>query len=124
MKRISITYLIFALLAIMACQTDANKKNSKKLVQEIKTEGEIRNSDIIRNPISADQPLDTVNVAKMTFKTTSYDFGTVKEGAEVKHTFVFENTGKAPLLISDARSTCGCTVPQWPKNPIPPGETG
>lgn len=124
MKRILHTYFIFALLALLACQTETNKPNTKKQVQEIKTEGEIRNSDIIRNPVSADQPLDTVNVAKMTFKETSYDFGTVMEGAAVKHTFVFENTGKAPLLISDARSTCGCTVPNWPKNPILPGEKG
>jgi hypothetical protein len=42
----------------------------------------------------------------------------------VEHTFAFTNTGKKPLLISNARSTCGCTVPDWPKEPIMPGKSG
>ncbi len=113
------------MLCVGACQSDQKKSNqSKKLVQEIKADGKISNSDIIRNPITADGPLDTINVAKMSFLENKYEFGTVKEGDEVKHTFTFENTGKAPLLISDARSTCGCTVPKWPKTPIPPGGKG
>ncbi len=111
------------LLSFGACKTESANA-SKKMVEEIKTDGQMRNSDIIRNPISADSPLDTTNLAKITFKETSFDFGTVDEGEEVNHTFEFTNTGKAPLLISDARSSCGCTVPEWPKHPIPPGESG
>lgn len=53
-----------------------------------------------------------------------HDFGTIKDGDVVEHTFKFTNTGAAPLIISDAKATCGCTVPEWPKEPIPVGETG
>jgi len=53
-----------------------------------------------------------------------HDFGTIKDGDVVEHTFEFTNTGEAPLIISDAKATCGCTVPEWPKEPIPVGETG
>ncbi|MEM9245212.1 MAG: DUF1573 domain-containing protein, partial [Cyanobacteria bacterium P01_F01_bin.153] len=110
------------LLLFSACQDPSTP--SQKQVQEIEEDGAIRNSDIIRNPITANAPVDTSNIAKMTFTETTYDFGTVNEGDEVRHTFHFQNTGKAPLLISDARSTCGCTVPEYPKNPIPPGGSG
>ncbi len=105
-----------------ACQT--TPKGSEKSVEEIKQEGAISNSDIVRNPVSASKPEDTVNVAKMTFDEDTYDFGQVKAGEKVMHIYNFTNTGKAPLLITSARSTCGCTVPEWPKDPIPPGGKG
>lgn len=53
-----------------------------------------------------------------------HDFGTIKEGEVVEHTFEFVNDGEAPLVITNARATCGCTVPEWPKEPIPVGEKG
>jgi len=61
----------------------------------------------------------------MTFDEVSHDFGTITEGDVAKTTFTFTNTGKVPLLIVDARGSCGCTVPKFPKNvPIAPGEKG
>ena len=81
-------------------------------------------ASIIRNPVTADGPLDTVNVAKMVFSETEHDFGEVDAGAVIKHTFRFINEGTVPLIINQARSTCGCTVPSWPKEPIEPGEEG
>lgn len=53
-----------------------------------------------------------------------YDFGTVKQGTLVKRTFRFANTGADSLLITDVKVTCGCTVPDWPKQPVPPGGKG
>jgi len=53
-----------------------------------------------------------------------FDYGTIYEGDIVKKDFRFRNTGTAPLLIVNATSTCGCTVPEWPKRPIPPDSTG
>jgi len=72
-------------------------------------------------PISADEPLDTTLVAKMSFEETVHEFGTVLEGAQVEHVFKFKNTGKVPLLISDAKATCGCTASSYPKEPVAPG---
>ncbi|WP_298309679.1 DUF1573 domain-containing protein [uncultured Aquimarina sp.] len=59
----------------------------------------------------------------MTFAETEFDFGTVTEGDILKHTFSFTNTGTAPLVIVNAKGSCGCTVSDWPKEPIAPGET-
>lgn len=58
------------------------------------------------------------------FADTIYRFGTIREGEEVSHEFPFTNTGKSDLLISNATASCGCTVPQWPKEPVPPGGKG
>jgi hypothetical protein len=58
------------------------------------------------------------------FDTTKHDFGTIKEGTVVKHSYHFKNTGEHPLLISNAVASCGCTVPSYPKEPIPPGGEG
>lgn len=58
------------------------------------------------------------------FEETTHDFGTVKEGDIVNYTFKFTNDGEAPLVIKNATTSCGCTVPHWPKEPIAPGEEG
>ena len=63
-------------------------------------------------------------VAKIEFKTTVIDYGTIEKGADGVRTFEFTNTGDAPLIISKVKSTCGCTVPKKPEAPIMPGETG
>ena len=63
-------------------------------------------------------------VAKIEFKTDVIDYGTIEKGANGVRVFEFTNTGDAPLIISSAKSTCGCTVPKWSKEPILPGETG
>ncbi|MBK6266543.1 DUF1573 domain-containing protein [Marivirga sp. S37H4] len=61
----------------------------------------------------------------MTFTEKTHDFGNIKEGDVVTKVFTFKNTGEAPLLISNASSSCGCTVPSYPKDkPIAPGESG
>lgn len=60
----------------------------------------------------------------ISFDDTKHSFGTIKEGEKVKHSYHFKNTGNAPLLISNAVASCGCTVPSYPKQPIQPGEEG
>ncbi|MBR9921132.1 MAG: DUF1573 domain-containing protein [Bacteroidetes bacterium] len=116
MKQYFLLFLAAASL-LQACGGDSGKQ-----VEEVQTDGKI--SSIIRNPVSADGIKDTVNVAKISFEETAYDFGQVDEGEVVTKSFSFVNTGKIPLIISDARSTCGCTVPTWPQGAIPPGEGG
>lgn len=63
-------------------------------------------------------------ITSIQFEETTYNFGTVKDGDKVKHIYKFKNTGKAPLIISDAKGSCGCTVPDWPREPIAPGKSG
>ena len=64
------------------------------------------------------------NGAKIVFTKDTHDYGTVKNGADGTCTFEFKNTGNAPLIISNAKGSCGCTVPSWPKEPIAPGAKG
>lgn len=63
-------------------------------------------------------------VAKIEFKTDTIDYGTIEKGADGVRVFEFTNTGDAPLIISDVKSTCGCTVPKKPEAPIMPGKSG
>ena len=63
-------------------------------------------------------------MAKIEFKETTIDYGTIEKGADGVRTFVFTNTGDAPLIISKVNSSCGCTVPKKPDGPILPGQTG
>ena len=58
------------------------------------------------------------------FEESEYDFGVIDEGEKAAHVYKFKNTGTEPLIISNAKGSCGCTVPQWPKDPIAPGESG
>ena len=113
--------LLIVLLAagsIAACKTD----NTAKEVAEASVQAvQPTNSDEI---VTVPTPVDTENVAAMSFVESKFDFGIVDEGDVVKHTYNFTNTGKLPLVITNARSTCGCTVPVWPKEPVAVGESG
>ena len=61
--------------------------------------------------------------AKIKFDKEVHDYGTIKNGADGTCTFDFTNTGNQPLIISNAKGSCGCTVPSWPKEPVNPGQT-
>ena len=61
-------------------------------------------------------------VAEITFESLEHDYGNIYKGDNGECEFVFKNTGKAPLQITNARASCGCTVPSWPREPIAPGK--
>lgn len=63
-------------------------------------------------------------VAKIEFKSETIDYGEIKKGSDGVRVFEFTNTGDAPLIIEDVKSSCGCTVPKKPEEPVLPGETG
>jgi hypothetical protein len=67
----------------------------------------------------------TINAqAKIEFKTDTVDYGTIEKGSDGVRVFEFTNTGDAPLIISKVTSSCGCTIPKKPEDPILPGKTG
>lgn len=68
------------------------------------------------NAVDPNIPKTTMSFADMT-----HDFGNIQEGDKVSHVFTFSNSGDEPLIINSAKGSCGCTVPEWPKEPIPPG---
>lgn len=63
-------------------------------------------------------------LTKMTFKKEVYDFGEIPARRSISTVFQFSNTGKSPLLIKEVTTSCGCTVPEWPKDIIEPNENG
>lgn len=74
---------------------------------------------------SAERDAKVTQYPEITFEETEFDFGNIAKGTAVEHVFKFENTGNAPLVITNASSSCGCTVPTYPKNEtIAPGESG
>jgi len=66
----------------------------------------------------------TANGPEIAFENETYDFGVLKQGAPCMIDFKFKNTGKEPLVVTHAQASCGCTVPESPKDPIQPGGTG
>lgn len=66
----------------------------------------------------------TLSPENVSFKAESFDFGTVPEGPAAEHVFTFTNTGKEPVVIERVQPSCGCTAPDWTKEPIAPGKTG
>lgn len=81
-------------------------------------------TDIVNNPNTAEGNANTENLPVLSFEKDLFDFGTITQGEQVEHTFTFTNTGKSDLVIASAKGSCGCTVPDWPKKPIKPGEKG
>ena len=64
------------------------------------------------------------NAAKFKFETKTVDYGTIEQGSERVRLLKFTNIGKSPLIISNVKGSCGCTVPSVPKEPIMPGKVG
>ena len=70
------------------------------------------------------QAQDKKGGAEFKFKEETHDFGTIKEGPVATTVFEFTNVGNEPLIIQSASASCGCTTPEWPKEPVLPGKKG
>lgn len=108
-------FLVILLLAAVSCNGPAKDKQA----------GNASITSLVNNPHTANG-LDTVSAAMkpvMVFKDTVHDFGNIKQGEVVSYEFSFTNTGKTPLIITNALGSCGCTVPDYPKNAVAPGES-
>lgn len=106
-KIITVTILSLSLFAISCKENATNKINKENLEIAKERDNEIK-----------------LGGAKLSFDKTEHDFGIISEGDIVETIFKFTNTGKSELIITSAKGNCGCTVPEWPKQPIMPGEKG
>jgi uncharacterized cupredoxin-like copper-binding protein len=106
--------LAFSLLAVNASCGDTSKKTSND------------SSAMSTMPEAAANEGDAqAKFARMSFDKVEHDFGAIAEGTPQQTIFTFKNIGDAPLIITNARSSCGCTIPDYPRNtPIAPGESG
>lgn len=84
----------------------------------------IKPTDATTQPYDPTPKPDPATATKIEFAESQFDFGTLKDGDKARHIFKFKNTGDKPLTISNAQGSCGCTVPQFPKEPIMPGAEG
>ena len=91
------------------------------------SENEDVSTDIVKNPNTASESAEVTvsdeELAAIKFENELYDFGEITQGEKVKFTYKFTNVGDAELVISSAKGSCGCTVPDWPRKPIAPGES-
>ncbi len=69
-------------------------------------------------------PVINPNAGEFQWSEETYDFGTIPQGIPVKHKFEFTNSGKEPIIVSNVQKTCGCTVTDWTKEPVLPGQKG
>ena len=100
-------------LACMAVFSACNNQNSAESTTVHDTEAIASVSDV-----------DPGNAPAFKFEKAVYDFGQITEGEKVSYDFKFKNIGKSPLIITSATATCGCTVPEYPKEPVAPGAEG
>lgn len=107
MKKIFLSAMCLAFFAACNNQSSTGSENSAE-TQETVT-------------IASD---DTANAPAFKFEKEVYDFGEIKEGEKVTYDFKFKNIGNSPLIISSATATCGCTIPDYPKQPVAPGAEG
>lgn len=107
MKKGILLIAVLGAMVFTSCKDDASSKVKAENVES-----------------AAERDAQAVYYPEITFEKTEHDFGNIAKGTAVEHVFKFTNTGKAPLVITNASSSCGCTVPEYPRNEsIAPGET-
>jgi outer membrane biosynthesis protein TonB len=126
--KISLLSVVAMLFVASSCgNADMEKRIAtlERRVNQIETQGVNRPAQQ-PTATSTSQPVEQNLNAKASFAwdQTLYNFGTIKQGEIVNYTFKFTNNGTEPLTISNASASCGCTVPQWPREAIAPGATG
>ncbi|MBE9584492.1 DUF1573 domain-containing protein [Mucilaginibacter sp. JRF] len=102
--------VLFSLAASVIILAACNQRNSG-------------NTESIESNTTATTEVDSANAPVVKFEVETHDFGKVKAGEKVNFEYKFTNTGKSPLVIINATASCGCTVPEWPKTPVKPGES-
>ena len=111
----NLIFTLIVVLAISACNQSENQQTSNAV-----------STDLINNPATAEEgvEINEEDAPRFEFEEKVIEFGEISQGEKIKRIFKFENVGNSDLIISDAKGSCGCTVPLWPKNPIAPGEEG
>jgi len=108
MKKIIFGLSTLCLVAFTSCKEDASKKIDENNVA-----------------VAAERDANSTKFPVLQFEETEHDFGEIEAKTPVETVFNYKNVGDAPLVITDIKSSCGCTVPQdWTRDPLAPGESG
>ena len=127
MLRHAVYSVAVAALLLGGCNRDKTTEAGTKGMNAAADEAaaDAKANPTIDNPnVASDTEALNPNAPVLTFAEKQFDFGDIQPDSKVNHTFKFTNTGKTPLLIADATASCGCTTPNWTKEPIAPGATG
>ena len=111
MKNICI--VILSIVLLLSCGDMAKKVDNNEQLS----------TDLVRNSKTAEVGEKELGMPAFSFEKEEHDFGILIDGEKVTYSFQFTNSGDAPLIISNAKGSCGCTVPNYPKEPIAPGAT-
>lgn len=109
---------------MVSCNNDSAVRNDAANAAAGNAETVTPATELPADAATAADAAPTGPTTTVSFAETEFDFGTVDAGEIVSHEFEFTNTGSEPLIISNAKGSCGCTVPKWPKDPIAPGASG
>jgi len=132
MKMKSVIKIATLFLIVMAFATACRDKDAEKRIAQLESRiAELEGKDATPTPATVQPTATPLQEEKpegplpvLAFETVEHDFGTINEGDVVEYTYKFKNTGEAPLIIQSAQPSCGCTVPDWTKEPIAPGADG
>ena len=116
---ISLSVLLFACGDVAKEVGDNTKTPTKK--EEAKPS---LSSNLVMNDNTSESSSEKSGMPEFNFEKELHDFGQLVDGEKVSYSFKFTNSGDAPLIISNAKGSCGCTVPNWSRDPIAPGESG
>jgi hypothetical protein len=125
MKAKLILLIVVTVLATACKDKEAEKKIAALEARVADLEGKRNTPALSQSPqpvqpeVKPEGPLPVIQ-----FETTDHDFGTITEGQKVTYTYKFKNTGDAPLIVQEAKGSCGCTASDWTKAPIPVGGEG
>lgn len=111
MSKVKFAILVVSFLTMVSCKEEKKSEDQQLL----------KDSSSATSQVPAEAKPAPTQIA---FEENEHDFGKIKEGEIVEHTFSFTNTGNNPLVVRDARASCGCTIPEWTKEPIQPGKDG
>ena len=121
----SLLFFVLLLMVFASCKDRAAEKRIAELESRLADlEGKKSPTPSVTPAIETPEEKPEGPLPTMEFDNVEHDFGTIKEGAVVEHTYMVKNTGEAPLIIQSAQPSCGCTVPDFSKDPIPVGGTG
>lgn len=129
MKKItsSLGLIAFSLVFLLGCNnTDLESRINglEKRIAELESSKPKQPELALAQNVQSVEEVPAGPAPKFKFEKEEHNFGTIKEGEVVTHTFKFTNVGEAPLVIQNAQASCGCTVPDWTKEPVPVGGTG
>ena len=113
MKNISLIIISFFCISFFSCNDAAKKVES--------TQNRL-STDLVNNNQTLNERNENLSQPIVEILDPEFNFGEIKQGEKVSHNYKIKNIGNSDLLISSAKGSCGCTVPEWPKDPIKPGK--